>query len=327
MIHPTWFDILNKHHYDFEFNTFPFYEMLNEEGKNIYPLEKDRLKVLEMSVYDIKIVFLGQDPYHQKGQANGFSFSVDKNVEKIPPSLKNIFKEIKDEFPERKYKFSNGDIGRWFYDEKIFLLNASLSVLEKKPGSHMKYWEWITNDIIQFISEQNEKAIFMLLGNFAKSKRKLIKNQENIIEGVHPSPLSAHNGFFQSKLFLKAEEKVGRMINWGESERDLLWFDYQKKLKHIKSIGDEVELIEIDELHHEEYIISKFIYEKYCLDNMDIIKRNKYEYYVVFYNDVFPFETIEKAREKSFEIQKEMAEENPCYCAIVFPVLKLPIIR
>ena len=185
----------------------------------IYPPKEKVFKVFEMDVKDIKVLLLGQDPYHNPNQANGLSFSVETGV-KVPPSLKNIFKELKNEFPDRNYDFTsdNGNLERWFYEEKIFLLNASLSVIHNKPASHMKLWENFTNNVIKYISDNNDKCIFLLLGNYAKSKEKFIgnnnNNKNNIVNGVHPSPLSANNGFFNSKIFIKVEEKLGSKINW-----------------------------------------------------------------------------------------------------------------
>ncbi len=183
----------------------------------IYPPKEKIFKVFEMDVKDIKVLLLGQDPYHNPNQANGLSFSVETGV-KVPPSLKNIFKELKNEFPDRNYDFTsdNGNLERWFYQEKIFLLNASLSVIHNKPASHMKLWEKFTNNVIKYISDNNDKCVFLLLGNYAKSKEKFIgnNNKNNIVNGVHPSPLSANNGFFNSQIFIKVEEKLGSKINW-----------------------------------------------------------------------------------------------------------------
>jgi uracil-DNA glycosylase len=133
---------------------------------------------------------------------------------KIPPSLKNIYKELQNEFPDRNYNFVSGNLDEWFYREKIFLLNASLTVEKGKPGCHMKLWEIFTNSVIEFISVQNPKCVFLLLGNFAKKKEFYILNKERIIYGVHPSPLSAHNGFFKSNIFIKVEEILNEKIDW-----------------------------------------------------------------------------------------------------------------
>jgi uracil-DNA glycosylase len=187
--------------------------LYSSEEKPVYPEKENVYRVFEMDVTKIKIVLLGQDPYHGQGQAHGLSFSVPTGV-KIPPSLRNIFKELQNEFPERNYNFVSGNLQQWFYREKIFLLNASLTVVEGKAGSHMKQWETFTNSVIEFISAQNPMCIFLLLGNFAKAKEKYILNKERIINGVHPSPLSAHNGFFNSNIFIKVEELLNEKIDW-----------------------------------------------------------------------------------------------------------------
>ena len=187
--------------------------LYSSEEKPVYPEKENVYRVFEMDVTKIKVVLLGQDPYHGPNQAHGLSFSVPTGV-KIPPSLRNIFKELQNEFPERNYNFVSGNLEQWFYREKIFLLNASLTVVEGKAGSHMKQWELFTNSVIEFISAQNPMCIFLLLGNFAKAKEKYILNKERIINGVHPSPLSAHNGFFNSNIFIKVEELLNEKIDW-----------------------------------------------------------------------------------------------------------------
>ena len=204
-IHETWRELFLKHNINLE----DIYD-----GTNIvYPNKENIFKVFEMDVMDIKILLLGQDPYHNPNQANGLSFSVCDNVT-IPPSLQNIFKEIKNEFPERKYVFENGNLERWFYEEKIFLLNSSLTVIKNRPASHMELWENFTNDVIKFIDDNNNNCVFVLLGNYAKSKKIFIKNKHNIIQGVHPSPFSANKGFFNSNIFVEIENKLGKEINW-----------------------------------------------------------------------------------------------------------------
>jgi uracil-DNA glycosylase len=179
----------------------------------IYPSKENIFKVFEMDVNEIKVVFLGQDPYHGLNQAHGLSFSVNKDI-KIPPSLQNIFKEIKNEYPERNYKFEHGNLERWFYEEKIFLLNSSLTVLEGTPGSFMKIWQKFTDDVIKYIDEKNKNCVFLLLGNFSKEKNKYIENKDRIVYGIHPSPLSAHKGFFGSNIFRELDKKLGYEINW-----------------------------------------------------------------------------------------------------------------
>ncbi len=187
---------------------------INETSiKPIYPPKELRFRVFEKNIQNIKVVIIGQDPYHQKEQAMGLSFSVPKNV-KIPPSLVNIYKEIKSNFPERNYNFNHGDLSNWFINEDIFLLNASLSVEEGKAGSHLKYWEVFTNEVIKYIVENNSKAIFLLFGNYAISKSQFIEDKERILSTSHPSPLGAYKGFIGSNIFKKCEEKYGEKINW-----------------------------------------------------------------------------------------------------------------
>jgi len=204
-IHNSWQKLFDK--YNFEL------DKLYNSDNIIYPSKEQVFRVFEMDVKEIKILFLGQDPYHGPNQANGLSFSVNDGV-KIPPSLKNIYKEIQSEFPERGYVFTSGNLERWFTEEKIFLLNASLTVIKNTPASHMKFWEKFTNDVIKYVSEQNKNCLFVLLGNFAKSKQEYILNKDNIIVGIHPSPLSANKGFFGSNIFKNIEEKIGIHINW-----------------------------------------------------------------------------------------------------------------
>jgi uracil-DNA glycosylase len=198
----SWKELFDKHS-----NTLN----ISNELEEIYPPKELVFRVFEMDVHSIKIVLLGQDPYHKTGQAHGLSFSVPSHI-KIPPSLLNIFKELKLEFPDRNYEFKNGNLERWFNTEKIFLLNTALTVSKGCAGSHMKKWENFTNDVIKFIDENNDKCIFLLLGNYAKSKSIFIKNKNNIISAPHPSPLA--KGFIGSNVFIKIEQILGNKIDW-----------------------------------------------------------------------------------------------------------------
>jgi uracil-DNA glycosylase len=204
-IHKSWKKLFDRYNFNLD-------ELYNSEDI-VYPARELIFRVFEMNVKKARIVLLGQDPYHNPNQANGLSFSVPDKV-KIPPSLQNIYKELCIEFPERNYEFNSGNLERWFTEEKIFLLNSSLSVIKNKPGSHMVIWNEFTDDVISHISKKNKNCLFILLGNFAKSKEKFIENKDNIITGVHPSPFSAYNGFFYSNIFKKVEEKLGKEINW-----------------------------------------------------------------------------------------------------------------
>ena len=202
-IHESWKPLFDQYLFDLD--------NIYNSSKSVYPPREMVFRVFEMDVKDIIIVLVGQDCYHGKGQAHGLSFSVPDGV-KIPPSLRNIFKELDLSFPEREYKFNSGNLEKWFYREKIFLLNSSLTVVEGKPGSDMKIWEQFTNDVIKFISDSNDKCVFLLLGNYARNKDKFIKDDWNVVYAPHPSPLA--RGFIDSCVFNEIERRVGRVIDW-----------------------------------------------------------------------------------------------------------------
>jgi uracil-DNA glycosylase len=201
-IHSSWHDFFENYNINIE--------QLYGKNKNVYPPQNDVFKVFRMDINEIKIVLLGQDPYHGKNQANGLSFSVNDGI-KIPPSLLNIFKEIQNCFPERNYKFKNGNLDRWFYEEKIFLLNSALTVEEGNANSHSHLWTTFTDDVIKYISENNKECIFVLLGKFAQTKKEFIENRDRIITAPHPSPLA--KGFIGSNVFKQIENKIGE-VNW-----------------------------------------------------------------------------------------------------------------
>jgi uracil-DNA glycosylase len=201
-IHNSWNNLFNQ----YDINIDEIYEI-----GEVYPAKELVFRVFQMDVKDIRILLLGQDPYHGPKQAHGLSFSVPDG-EKIPPSLKNIYKELNLNFPERKYTFTSGNLEKWFNREKIFLLNSSLTVEKGKAGSHMKKWESFTNDVIKFISEHNDNCVFLLLGNYAKSKGIFIKNKSKIVTEVHPSPLA--RGFVGSNVFNRVETVLGQEVNW-----------------------------------------------------------------------------------------------------------------
>lgn len=206
-IHKSWEPLFEQYSFDIE-------DIYNEE-EPVFPKEKDDIfKVFRMPVTDIRVVLLGQDCYHNNSkQAHGLAFSVPSGTTP-PPSLKNIFKELNLEFKDRGYDFKHGNLTKWFEKEKIFLLNCSLTVKKGTPGSHMEIWKEFTDDVIKFIDENNNKCVYILLGKFAQKKKELIENKENVLMGVHPSPLSCYNGFFGCNIFKKAEEKICSKINW-----------------------------------------------------------------------------------------------------------------
>jgi len=180
---------------------------LNNYNYKIYPNCDNIFKALSyFQPQETKLVILGQDPYINEEnnipQACGLSFSVPSSHTKIPPSLLNIFKEIKNNYPDYKIP-NNGCLERWCYDEKILLLNSSLTVKYKKSNSHSKLWHNITNKLLSYISDTHDSTIFLLMGKFAKSKEKYIDNVKHKIFNItHPSPLSASKGFFGCNIFL-----------------------------------------------------------------------------------------------------------------------------
>lgn len=182
-------------------------EFLKEQYKNktIYPKQNEIFNAFRYTSYDdVKVVIIGQDPYHGPKQAEGLSFSVSNDVLK-PPSLKNIFKELESDlgipFPE------HNSLKPWA-KEGVLLLNAVLTVEEHQPASHSKIgWEIFTDNVIKLLNEKKDPVVFILWGAFARSKKALITNNHHyIIESAHPSPFSARNGFFGSKPFSKTNE-------------------------------------------------------------------------------------------------------------------------
>jgi len=203
--HESWSELFEEYNINID---------LIYSGKNIiYPKRDDIFKVFKMDVKDIRVLLLGQDPYHGEGQAHGLSFSVPDGIN-IPPSLLNIFKELKSEFPERNYEFKSGNLEKWFNNEKIFLLNASLTVIKGCAGSQINIWQEFTNDVIKFVSEKNKKCVFLLFGNFAKAKEIFIEDKSRIVKCAHPSPLASKYGFFGSGVFKRVEDVLGETIDW-----------------------------------------------------------------------------------------------------------------
>ena len=171
------------------------------KNKICYPQYKDIFNALRYTDYDeVKVVILGQDPYHGVNEAHGLSFSVRDDV-KRPPSLNNIFKELESDLGIVK---TNNDLTNWA-KQGVLLLNSIMSVVKDTPLSHKeKGWEIFTDNIIKLLNEREEPMVFILWGSYARSKKKLITNKNHyIVESVHPSPLSAYNGFFGSKPFSK----------------------------------------------------------------------------------------------------------------------------
>lgn len=186
-------------------------------GKTTFPSGPNIFNAFNKTPFDkVKVVILGQDPYHGFGQAHGLSFSVLPGV-KIPPSLQNIFKEIKADIGvENPPNF--GDLTHWA-EQGILLLNAALTVRDGEPMSHAKIgWAQFTDAVIKTISDKKENVIFLLWGKFAQDKQVLINTDSHyILKAAHPSPLSAHNGFFGCKHFSKTNEIL---VKHGENPID-----------------------------------------------------------------------------------------------------------
>lgn len=185
--------------------------------KTIYPDMHDIFNALKYTPYeDVKVVILGQDPYHGSGQAHGLCFSVKEGVEP-PPSLKNIFKEIESDLAIKMS--GSGDLTPWA-QQGVLLLNTVLTVRQGQPNSHKGMgWENLTDKIISLLNERKEPIVFLLWGANARSKKKLITSSQHLIlETVHPSPLSAYNGFFGCRHFSKTNDFLTKIdkkaVNW-----------------------------------------------------------------------------------------------------------------
>lgn len=231
-IEPSW-----AKHLEGEFEKEYFTELTNfvkKEYKDgvVYPAPKNIFRAFDLCPFEkVKVVILGQDPYHGTGQANGLAFAVNEEVS-LPPSLQNIYKELSSDcgvpFEALAKK---GDLSRWA-EQGVLLLNATLTVRAHSAGSHQaKGWEQFTDAVIKVLSEEREHLVFILWGNYAKAKGAHIDPSSAkatggrsdakhlVLESPHPSPLSAHNGFFGSKHFSKANEYL---VAHGETPIDWL---------------------------------------------------------------------------------------------------------
>ena len=195
-----------------EFDKPYFGELVNfvkDEYKNktVYPPGNLIFSAFDQCRWDdLKVVIIGQDPYHGPNQANGMCFSVNPGVP-FPPSLRNIFKELSSEYDRPMPQ--NGDLTHWA-NQGVLLLNASLTVRAAQAGSHQgKGWEVFTDQVIKTIAQKKQNIVYMLWGSFARKKKELIDPNNNLIlESPHPSPLSAHRGFFGNNHFKKAAEYI-----------------------------------------------------------------------------------------------------------------------
>ena len=205
MIGNKWDSILNEEYNKEYFKNLIDFIKQEYKNKTIYPKQNEVFNAFKYTDFDnVKVVILGQDPYHGPNQAEGLSFSVSNEVLK-PPSLKNIFKELESDlgipFPE------DNSLKPWA-KQGVLLLNAVLTVEEHKPTSHKnKGWEIFTDNVIKTLNKREKPVVFILWGAYARAKKEYITNPKHyIIESAHPSPFSARNGFFGSKPFSKTNE-------------------------------------------------------------------------------------------------------------------------
>lgn len=213
-----------NHHLSEEFSSNYFLQLskfvkaeYGKKGRKIYPPPKDIFRAFDLCPFDkVKVVIIGQDPYHGRGQANGLCFAVSEGVS-LPPSLVNIFKEIKSDLGIEP--MPSGDLTRWA-KQGVLLLNSTLTVRDSSPGSHQgQGWEQFTTAAIEKLSKERSGIVFLLWGNYAKHKGSVIDRTKHLVlESAHPSPFSANNGFFGNQHFSKAnkylEEHDMSGIDW-----------------------------------------------------------------------------------------------------------------
>lgn len=211
-IEETWKEVL-KEEFDkpYFLHLTTFLKAEKAAGKIIYPPGSLIFNSFQKTPFpDVKVVIIGQDPYHNKGQAHGLSFSVPNGIPQ-PPSLLNIFKELKNDLGIEIS--ANGNLEKWA-TQGVLLLNASLTVRQNEPGSHAQIgWLQFTDTVIKKISNQKEGIVFLLWGKFAQEKQSLIDETKHfILKAAHPSPLSAFNGFFGCKHFSKTNQLLIRQM-------------------------------------------------------------------------------------------------------------------
>ena len=202
LVDNEWDNILQEEYHKEYFKKIVAFINREYKIKTIFPPKSRILRALKLTDYkDVKVVILGQDPYHGIGEANGLCFAVSDGI-KLPPSLQNIYKELEQDLGIKPAKV--GNLECWA-KEGVLLLNAVLTVEKDKAASHkMIGWENFTDAIIKKLDQKKEPIVFILWGSFARSKKKFITNPNHyIIESTHPSPFSAYNGFFGSKPFSK----------------------------------------------------------------------------------------------------------------------------
>lgn len=217
-IEPSWKEALKSGFDTSEWETLSEFVRVEYQTRSVYPPPKLIFNAFELTPFDkVKVVILGQDPYHGARQAHGLCFSVPEDV-RLPPSLQNIYKELERDLGVPMQ--ATGNLERWA-KQGVLLLNATLTVRAGEPGSHQgKGWETFTDLVIQKLNNGKEHLVFMLWGNYAKQKGAFIDREKHLVlEAPHPSPYSAHSGFFGCKHFSKANEylesKEMQPIVWG----------------------------------------------------------------------------------------------------------------
>lgn len=210
-LEPSWLEVLgDEFNKDYMISLKKFLKEEKDAGYTVYPKNNDIFNAFWKTPFnELKVVILGQDPYHGEGQAHGLSFSVQKGITP-PPSLKNIYKELQTDIPGFIIP-TTGDLTHWA-KQGVLLLNATLTVRAGTPGSHQKRgWEQFTDHVIKTISDKKKGIVFILWGSYAQAKAELIdKTKHFIIKSPHPSPFSADRGFFGSKPFSKTNEILGK---------------------------------------------------------------------------------------------------------------------
>lgn len=217
MIGNSWDTLLQEEYQKDYFKNLMNFVKQEYKSKTIYPKQNEVFNAFRYTSFEnVKVVILGQDPYHGPNQAEGLSFSVSNEVLK-PPSLQNIFKELESDLG---IPFPKSNSLKPWAKEGVMLLNAVLTVQEHTPTSHKdKGWETFTDNVIKILNTKKDPVVFILWGSYARNKKKLITNPIHyVIESPHPSPFSAYNGFFGSKPFSKTNEflksKGIKEINW-----------------------------------------------------------------------------------------------------------------
>lgn len=209
-VHIDWQPILDNYEIDLD-----FLEKSKEDIGLHYPRLEHIFRVFMMPLCDIKVVILGNEPDYSRNISHGLSFSINKSVpfSKITRSLTNIFKELKLEYPERKYEFSHGNLEKWS-KRGIFLLNCSLTSEKGKMLSHLDYWNEMNEDILKYIAEKNKKCVFLLMGTLPKTKIDLfsIKNKKRFVLANNPN--CNVSGFLGSGVFRQVEILLGEKIDW-----------------------------------------------------------------------------------------------------------------